>query len=187
MERRRCLPKALQDGKDTRMNPNVEYLNRLLGYDRWANREALESIRDTKLHRSRKLFGHIVSAEWMWLSRLKQTDYAGVTWPEWSFEECDEQLQSVDSAWSDCIAGVAEDGAVRRVQSKHGETTTIALRPIGRRVEHLAAVARPPEPRGEDFRAEGEGRDRGAPEHVERMVTPPGQCGTVHIGRPGEV
>jgi len=88
------------------MNPTTEYLSRLLAYDRWANREALESIRGTNLHRSRKLFGHIVSAEWMWMCRLNASEYDGVTWPEWTFDECDEQLQAVDSAWADCLSGV---------------------------------------------------------------------------------
>lgn len=94
------------------MKTSLDYLARLLAYDRWANREALDSIRDTRLHRSRKLFAHIVSAEWMWLSRLKRVDYKGVTWPEWSFEECDEQLRAVHSAWADCLASVSEDGRI---------------------------------------------------------------------------
>jgi uncharacterized damage-inducible protein DinB len=105
------------------MNPTVEYLSRLLAYDRWANHEALESILGTKLHRSRKLLGHIVSAEWMWMSRLSQVGYSGVTWPEWTFEECDEQLQAVESAWVDCLAGVSQDGAIRRVSYAVKDTT----------------------------------------------------------------
>lgn len=97
------------------MTPNADYLNRLLAYDRWANREAFESIRDGKLHRSRKLFAHIVSLEWRWLSRLTQVDYAGVTWPEWTFEECYEQMQALESAWADCIAQVVAADPDRRI------------------------------------------------------------------------
>ena len=92
------------------MSMTTEYLSRILAYNRWANREAFESIRGTNLHRSRKLFGHIVSAEWTWLSRLSAAAYEGVTWPEWTFDECDEQLQAVESAWADCLSGIARDG-----------------------------------------------------------------------------
>ncbi len=97
------------------MKPSVEYLSRLLAYDGWANREALESIRDTKLHRSRKLLGHILSAEWVWLSRINEAKYDGVTWPEWSFDECEVQMRAVESGWAECIDSVATDGAIRRV------------------------------------------------------------------------
>jgi uncharacterized damage-inducible protein DinB len=105
------------------MNPSMEYLTRLLAYDRWANAEALDSIRGTRLHRSRKLFAHIVSAEWTWISRLKCVDETGVTWPEWTFEECDEQLQALNSAWADCLALVANDGGIRRVPYDVKHTT----------------------------------------------------------------
>ena len=95
------------------MHPSTEYLNRLLAYDRWANREALESIRDTRLHRSRKLMGHIVSVEWIWMGRLTRSAYDGTMWPEWTFEECHEQLQKVESAWDECIAAAANGGPAR--------------------------------------------------------------------------
>ena len=92
------------------MNPTTEYLSRLLAYDRWANREAFESIRGTNLHRSRKLLGHIVSAEWVWLSRLTASTHDAVTWPEWTFDECDEQLRAVESAWAECLSSIGRDG-----------------------------------------------------------------------------
>ena len=97
------------------MEPTTEYLSRLVAYDRWANREALESIRGTKLHRSRKLFSHIVSTEWTWMRRLGAAVYDGVIWPEWTFDECAEQLQAVESAWADCLSAMSRTGNPGRV------------------------------------------------------------------------
>ncbi len=100
------------------MSPSKDYLTRLLAYDRWANREALESVRDTRLHRSRKLVGHIVSVEWIWLSRLTRSEHDGSMWPEWSFDECAEQLDKLDSAWAECIATAERNGGNARAAYK---------------------------------------------------------------------
>lgn len=102
------------------MNPSADYLTRLLAYDRWANHEAFEAIRDSKLHRSRKLFAHIISQEWRWLCQLTTLKHAEVTWPEWTFEECFDQMQAVESAWADCVAQVVAAGFDRRVSYTSG-------------------------------------------------------------------
>ena len=93
----------------------TEYLLRLLKYDDWANHEALNSIKGTRLHRSRKLLAHIISAEHEWFNRLSGEPQQLAIWPEWSFEECEAQLGEIASAWRNYLSEAGDDRLKQKI------------------------------------------------------------------------
>ena len=68
----------------------LDYLRRLFAYDDWANREVLSSLRTAPNPppQSLKLIAHILSAEGLWLARLKQQKPALSVWPELVLAQC---------------------------------------------------------------------------------------------------
>ena len=81
-------------------------ISRLFDYDRWANREALASLRAavSPPPRSRKLMGHIVAAELLWHSRLTGEKAALPVWPDLSAAQCETWLDDLERMWKSFLA-----------------------------------------------------------------------------------
>jgi uncharacterized damage-inducible protein DinB len=71
-------------------------LARLLRYDVWANREALDSLpqRNTP-PKSLRWMNHIVAAELLWLSRMAGKPAPLPVWPDLSLEDCARNLDEL--------------------------------------------------------------------------------------------
>ena len=68
-------------------------LDRLLRYDLWANRETLRALHQgDSPTRSLRWIGHIIGAEFLWLSRLDGSPSDLPVWPSLSLEECETRL-----------------------------------------------------------------------------------------------
>ena len=135
----------------------LEYLHRLFAYDNWANREVLASLTSVANPpaRSLKLMAHILSAEELWLARLKQQKAALPVWPELTLAECDTEAERLKVSWKSYL-GKCEASAlsahIKYVNSK-GESWTsrvddILLHVITHSAYHRGQVAR-------DMRAAG--------------------------------
>jgi uncharacterized damage-inducible protein DinB len=73
---------------------------RLFAYDRWANHQALESVRAAgSPARSLKLMSHIAAAESLWLERIKGSGKKVIVWPEWTLEQCADELRAAGKEW----------------------------------------------------------------------------------------
>lgn len=71
----------------------IERLRRLLRYDIWANRETLGSLEQgAPPSRSLRWMGHIIGAEYLWLSRLQDRPAELAVWPDLSVDECGKRL-----------------------------------------------------------------------------------------------
>jgi len=77
-------------------------LRRLFDYDRWANREALASLRAAAPPpaRSLELMGHIVAAELLWHARLTGTTAELPVWPALGVAQCGTWLDALDALWT---------------------------------------------------------------------------------------
>jgi uncharacterized damage-inducible protein DinB len=85
-------------------------LERLLHYDRWANRETLKSLGQAiPPPRSLKWMGHIIGAEFLWLARMEGETSELPVWPDLSLKECGKRLGEV----SQLLTGVAKAGPER--------------------------------------------------------------------------
>ncbi len=83
----------------------VDYLHRQFAYNEWANREVLASISSHGPDkRSLQLLGHIISAEILWLERLKQQPQSMRVWPAIDLGECDTKSREIAAAWREYLA-----------------------------------------------------------------------------------
>ena len=94
----------------------AEHLRRQFAYDDWANREVLTTIRSGGAdERSVELLAHILSAERLWLERLKQQPQSSPVWPKTAIENCAAEIDGLRRAWHDFLGNVGEDELGRTV------------------------------------------------------------------------
>jgi uncharacterized damage-inducible protein DinB len=112
----------------------IAYLQRLFAYDDWANREVLASLRGLKdpPARSIKILAHILSAERLWLERLRLQKQPYPVWPEFNLEHCELEIANLQSFWQDYLKLIGEDGLSRTLTYKNtkGENWTNAKQDI---------------------------------------------------------
>lgn len=79
----------------------ADYLRRQFAYDEWANREVLGAVRVSAAgkERSLQLMAHIVSAERLWLERLRGLPQSLPVWPNFALEECERQAAELSQLW----------------------------------------------------------------------------------------
>jgi uncharacterized damage-inducible protein DinB len=109
---------------------NVGYLWRLFSYDDWANREiaaALSKIQGPPA-RSIRLLAHIMSAERLWLERLRQQKQTFPVWPEFSLKQCEEEIGTVGKLWTDYLASIREDDLSHSVAYKNTKGENFSTR-----------------------------------------------------------
>lgn len=111
----------------------MRHFRRLFAYDDWANREAVESLRmAAPSPRSLELMAHIVAAEWLWLSRLKQEKRAVVVWPELTRDQCAARVADLAPLWRDYLSALAPPTPSQRIEytNTKGESWTNAVEDI---------------------------------------------------------
>jgi len=89
----------------------LSHFQRQFAHDGWANEEAIASLRaGTPPERALNRMSHLVAAEWLWLSRLKQWKQAFPVWPEWTLDQCEAQAGKLPPLWNDLIRGMRPAG-----------------------------------------------------------------------------
>ena len=85
----------------------LETLLRLFEYDAWANEEVLRSLTamPAPSPRAVKLLAHILSAQWLWLERMKGERQSLPVWPEWAPLEIERQLPRLRREWKMFLGG----------------------------------------------------------------------------------
>ena len=92
-------------------------LARLTTYDRWANQEALASLRrcGTPPPRALEIMGHIVGAAGLWLARIEGTPAPLPVWPRLGLEECERESVETAGAWERYARGLTAAMLARRI------------------------------------------------------------------------
>ena len=69
----------------------------LAGYDEWANLEVISVLHggSQPLERPLKLMAHIIGAEHVWLSRVRQKPAPVPVWPDLTPDQCSEHARSL--------------------------------------------------------------------------------------------
>ena len=89
----------------------LPHFQKQFAYSGWANEETLASLGSgTPPQRALRFMAHIVSAEWLWLGRLKQWKQAFPVWPEWTLAECEAQAGKLPPLWKDYVRGLRPSG-----------------------------------------------------------------------------
>jgi uncharacterized damage-inducible protein DinB len=114
----------------------LDYLRRQFVYDAWANEQVLTAIKSaedaSKLTRATELFGHILSAEKLWLERLRQKPQSQPVWPKSTIEQCEVQIQELMVLWQEYLTGLSESDLAKKISYKNskGEPWTDAVQDI---------------------------------------------------------
>jgi uncharacterized damage-inducible protein DinB len=85
----------------------ADYLRRQFSYNGWANREVLTQMRAQGADaRSLQLMGHILSAERLWLERMKQQPQSLPVWPMAGLEQCEALAAEMARLWTEHLEKV---------------------------------------------------------------------------------
>jgi uncharacterized damage-inducible protein DinB len=115
------------------MNAN-DFL-RIFAYDGWANRECLQAMRGagsagneaathTPVSAMAAAIGriaHVLSAEKLWLERIRKEKQSMPVWPSTTIEECEALADEMASAWRDYLTKLAPAGLEEKVEYRNSK------------------------------------------------------------------
>lgn len=90
-------------------------LRRLFAHDAWANRAALDAIRGPVGTRALRVMGHVIGAEWLWLSRIRGQPSPVEVWPEVGLAECRDQVRVLARKWDGYVSALTAEETRRDV------------------------------------------------------------------------
>jgi uncharacterized damage-inducible protein DinB len=114
----------------------VDYFRRQFTYDAWANEQVLAVLKSaadqSELARSQELLAHILSAEQLWLERLKQLPQTLPVWPKMTIEQCEVQSKEIQHRWQEYLAELPESTLLDKISytNSKGEKWTDTVQDI---------------------------------------------------------
>jgi uncharacterized damage-inducible protein DinB len=111
----------------------LEHLRRQFAYDTWANRAVLASLKaSAQTTRPRQLLAHILSAERLWLERIRNHPQSLPIWPDFSLDQCEAQINELARLWRDFLGQLSDAALAQKVTYKNskGEPWTSTVEDI---------------------------------------------------------
>ena len=112
----------------------LDYFRRQFAYDSWANQEVLAAMRASQsgLSRSLQMFAHVLSAERLWLERIRQQEQTLPVWPESNLDQCEAQSSEMSRFWREYLAEICAVDLLRAIPYKNskGEVYTSTIEDI---------------------------------------------------------
>jgi uncharacterized damage-inducible protein DinB len=108
----------------------ADSLRRQFAYDEWANREVLTVMRSSGAdERSLQLMAHIISAERLWLERIRQQPQSSPVWPKADLDQCEAQAAEMGRIWREYLELITAGDLSQQVTYKNskGEAWTNML------------------------------------------------------------
>jgi uncharacterized damage-inducible protein DinB len=103
----------------------LEHLRRQFAYDAWANHEVLAAVSGSAHPnpRPRQLLAHILSAERLWLERIRKQPQSLPVWPDFSLDQCEAQSADLAQFWRNYLGQLPSAGLSENVayQNSKGE------------------------------------------------------------------
>ena len=101
----------------------VEYLRRQFVYDDWANREVLAGLRASARPAARplQLLAHILSAERLWLERIRNQPQSLPVWPDFTVGQCEAQIAELAGLWHEFLGRLSDAGLSENVTYKNSK------------------------------------------------------------------
>jgi uncharacterized damage-inducible protein DinB len=101
----------------------LEHLRRQFAYDEWANREVLAGLKMSgrQSRRPLQLLAHILSAERLWLERIKKQPQSLPVWPDFTLEQCETQIADLAQRWHDFLSQLSPAALADHVAYKNSK------------------------------------------------------------------
>lgn len=109
---------------------HLTYIRRLYAYNDWANRRALESMRqgvhsdELTLNR----MAHILAAEVTWYSRLNDEPAWLEVWPALSMEQIEAQIDTMKDKWTAFLNTLDEEDLTGVIEYQNSRGATFSSR-----------------------------------------------------------
>jgi uncharacterized damage-inducible protein DinB len=101
----------------------LEHLRRQFAYDAWANREVLAGL-TASAHpaaRPRQLLAHILSAELLWLERIRKQPQSLPVWPDFTLDQCEARIAELARLWREFLGQLSDAGLSEKVTYKNSK------------------------------------------------------------------
>ena len=110
----------------------IDYLRHQFAYDDWANREVLAAFQGhaESAGRPLQLMAHILSAEQLWLERLKKQPQSLPVWPELTLESCAQYASQLHQSWGAYLNPKLDLGQSIDYKNSQGEPWTNTVQDI---------------------------------------------------------
>lgn len=112
----------------------LEHLRRQFAYDAWANREVLNALKVSAHPNPRplQLLAHILSAERLWLERIRKRPQSLPVWPDTAVGECEAQISDLSRLWNEFLSELSSAGLAEKVSYKNsmGEPWTSSVEDV---------------------------------------------------------
>lgn len=101
----------------------LEHLRRQFAYDEWANREVLARLRSSERPAARplQLLAHILSAERLWLERIRKQPQSLPVWPDFTLDQCESQIAELAQLWRTLLNQLDPEGLSAKVTYKNSK------------------------------------------------------------------
>lgn len=101
----------------------LEYIRRQFVYDAWANREVLHALRACPQPTARplQLLAHILSAERLWLERIRKQSQSLPVWPDFALDRCEAQISELGFLWSEYFSLLSPASLAETVSYKNSK------------------------------------------------------------------
>jgi uncharacterized damage-inducible protein DinB len=102
----------------------LEHLHRQFAYDAWANAEVLSVIAGQSGSPSApamKLLAHILSAERLWLERIRQQPQSLPVWPEFNLDQGKAQIDELSQLWREYLAQLSLVALTQKIIYKNSK------------------------------------------------------------------
>jgi uncharacterized damage-inducible protein DinB len=95
----------------------LEHLRRQFTYDAWANREVHVALKESASQNARplQLLAHILSAQRLWLERIRKQPQTLPVWPDFTLAECAVQIGNLAGLWRGYFDQLSAAGLSERV------------------------------------------------------------------------
>ncbi len=102
------------------MKSGREHFLRMFVYDHWANRECLAAITRAKgASEALRRIAHVLSAEKLWLERLRGEAQTMPVWPTASVDECAALADDLSRQWEKYLRERSETGFEEEVEYRN--------------------------------------------------------------------
>jgi uncharacterized damage-inducible protein DinB len=107
---------------------NADDFLRMFAYDHWANRECLRAMRagDDAPSGTVKRIAHILSAEKLWLERIRREPQSMPVWPEFddpnsAIKECEAMADEMAHVWRNYLNELPTGGLEENVEYRNSK------------------------------------------------------------------
>ncbi|MGB9072643.1 MAG: DinB family protein [Terriglobales bacterium] len=100
-----------------------QYFTRMFAYDHWANRECVVAVNGAGSAPSNTIgrIAHILSAQKLWLERLRRETQTMPVWPDSTLQECAELADEMAVLWRTYLAELSPAGFDEKIEYRNSK------------------------------------------------------------------